>query len=109
MRRSRSDTSCLASGGSAADHAARWVIGVDRADHEDGRAAGDDRKRDPVGLSIQRKTYQFHGMREWIAQADIVEHRAALQDTPERIERGRGEEHRENNKVHHAGKVFELL
>ena len=49
-RRSRSAVSCLASRRPAADQAARWVVGVDCADHEGRRAAQHHRKRHPVDL-----------------------------------------------------------
>jgi hypothetical protein len=48
-------------------------------------------------------------MGEWIEQADIIEQGAALLHPPKRVQRGRGEEHRKNDKIHHAGKVLELL
>jgi hypothetical protein len=60
-------------------------------------------------LSVQREAYQFDRMGEWIEQADIVEHRAALLHPPQRIERGGGKEHRKDHKVHHAGEILELL
>src|SRR5215203_6080528 len=99
MRRSRFRTSCLASSRSAADQAARWIVGVNRADQEGRRAAADNRERRPVHLPIQRKPYQLHGMGERVELTDIVEHRAALQDTPQRIERRGSKKHRKDDKV----------
>ena len=48
-------------------------------------------------------------MGKWIEQADIIEEGATFLHPPKRIKRRRGEEHREDDEIHHPGKVLKLL
>src|SRR5262245_27778059 len=88
LSRAQFASSCLASRGPAAGQAARRIVREDRANHEGRGTAADDRKRNPVHLSIEREADQLDRMGERIPLADIVQYRAAFLHPPERIERG---------------------
>ena len=68
----------------------------------------DHRERGPVDLGVQCEADQLDGIGERIEPADGVDDRARLLHQPQRVQRGRGEEHREDHEVHHAGEVLEL-
>ena len=84
------------------------IIGEDGASEENDRAPDDDGERRPVELLIERKADQLDRVGERVEQADLVEDDARFLDAPQRVERGGGEEHREDHEVHHAGEVLEL-
>src|SRR5271170_3465031 len=98
-----------ASPASAHQHAARRIVGDHRAAEERRRATHDDSEGQPIDLSVEGKAYQFDRIGERIEPANGRKPRASLLYAPQRVEGGGSKKHRENDKVHHAGEILELL
>src|SRR5436190_4981362 len=67
---------------------ARRIIGEDGADHEQSCASAHDCERDPVDLSVKRKTDKLDSVRERVELAHIIKRWASFPHAPQRIERG---------------------
>src|SRR6266478_1165866 len=65
----------------------RGIVRKDRADHEQSCASADDRKRNPIDLTVKRKADELDRMGEWIELAHIIEQRTCFPHPPKRIER----------------------
>src|ERR1700739_2438686 len=105
MPRPHLGKSCLASRGPAAGQSMRWIIGENRADHEDRRAPKDNRKRNPVQFAIERKADELDSVGKWIELANIIENRTAFLNPPKRIKGRWSKENRKDHEVHHAGEI----
>ena len=71
-------------------------------------AADDHREGERVELDVEREADQLDRVGERVGGADVVQEHARVPHPPQRIERRRGEEHREDHEVHHPGEVLEL-
>src|SRR5262245_62708659 len=70
------------------EKSSRGIVREDRADHEQSRAAANDRERNPIDLAVKCKADELDRMGEWIELAHIVEQRTCFPHAPQRIERG---------------------
>src|SRR5262245_11165415 len=91
------------------DDAARRVVAVDGRRQEHHEIGQHEAERLPVQLTVECKANQLDRMAEGIPGADVIEGQTRFLHPPQRIESGRGEEHREDHEIHDPGEVLELL
>src|SRR5829696_9932595 len=91
-----------------APETAAGIVAEHRQGEERDRAGGGDGEGRRLEPQIEREADQFDGMREGVQDRRLGKPWVRVGEPPERVERGRGEEHGEHDEVHHAREILEL-